>query len=71
MQVTGFGYEHDELWAQNLEFFKHFTDKTQGVRRLGAAAIDLCHVALGEGCKRGITTLLVQTPNEMKDPSFH
>ncbi len=47
-QVTGFGYEHDALWSQNMAFFKHFTDKSQGVRRLGAAAIDLCHVALGE-----------------------
>lgn len=46
-QVTGFGYEHDDAWAANLELFKHFTDVTQGVRRLGAAAVDLCHVALG------------------------
>ena len=28
--------------------FKSFTDKTQGVRRLGAAAVDLCHVAAGK-----------------------
>lgn len=49
-QVTGFGYEHDEAWAANLELFKHFTDVTQGVRRLGAAAVDLCHVALGALC---------------------
>jgi len=48
--VTGFGYEHDEAWAANLELFKHFTDVTQGVRRLGAAAVDLCHVALGAAC---------------------
>lgn len=48
LQVTGFGYEHDEPWAANIELFKYFTDKTQGVRRLGAAAIDLCHVALGD-----------------------
>lgn len=45
--VTGFGYEHDEAWAANMELFRHFTDVTQGVRRLGAAAVDLCHVALG------------------------
>ena len=51
-QVTGFGYEHDEAWAANLEMFKHFTDVTQGVRRLGAAAVDLCHVALGTGPSR-------------------
>ena len=47
VQVTGFGYEHDAPWAANMELFKQFTDETQGVRRLGAAAVDLCHVALG------------------------
>lgn len=46
--VTGFGYEHDEKWIMNMELFKQFTDITQGVRRLGAAAIDLCHVASGK-----------------------
>ena len=30
-----------------MELFKHFTDVTRGVRRLGAAAVDLCHVAMG------------------------
>ena len=45
--VTGFGYEHGEKWEANMSLFKLFTDKTQGVRRLGAAAIDLCHVACG------------------------
>ena len=47
LQVTGFGYEHDAAWAANLELFKHFTDVSQGVRRLGAAAVDISHVALG------------------------
>ena len=45
--MTGFGYEHDDAWAANMELFKEFTDVSRGVRRLGAAAIDLCHVALG------------------------
>ena len=45
--VTGFGYEHLENWDRNMKLFKHFTDNTQGVRRLGAAAIDICHVASG------------------------
>ena len=45
--VTGFGYEHLENWERNMKLFKHFTDITQGVRRLGAAAIDICHVASG------------------------
>lgn len=47
MQVTGFGYDHDEVWAANIELFKDFTDLSRGVRRLGAAAVDLCHVGLG------------------------
>lgn len=52
-QVTGFGYEHDECWSTNMDLFKEFTHVTQGVRRLGSAAIDMCHVASGErlGCE--------------------
>ncbi|KAJ9564902.1 hypothetical protein OSB04_000868 [Centaurea solstitialis] len=45
--VTGFGYEHDNPWATNMALFKEFTDISRGVRRLGAAAVDMCHVALG------------------------
>ena len=45
--VTGFGYNHGDLWNANMSLFKQFTDLTQGVRRLGAAAVDLCHVACG------------------------
>lgn len=89
--MTGFGYDHDDAWATNIELFKEFTDislvlsvcilfplpgqkpfwsklyhsyssphlnrltllfpfpkcTAQGVRRLGAAAVDMCHVALG------------------------
>ena len=45
--VTGFGYNHDVNWELNMKLFKHFTDNTQGVRRLGAASIDLCHLAAG------------------------
>jgi myo-inositol-1(or 4)-monophosphatase len=46
--VTGFGYEHDDCWLANMRLFQHFTDVSQGVRRLGSAAIDMCHVASGE-----------------------
>ncbi|MFQ6605312.1 MAG: inositol monophosphatase family protein [Fidelibacterota bacterium] len=46
--VTGFGYEHGAVWEKNMALFKMFTDRTQGVRRLGAAAVDLCHVACGQ-----------------------
>ncbi|XP_023520115.1 phosphatase IMPL1, chloroplastic [Cucurbita pepo subsp. pepo] len=45
--VTGFGYEHDDPWATNMDLFKEFTDVSRGVRRLGAAAVDMSHVALG------------------------
>ena len=45
--VTGFGYSHDSKWNINMNLFKEFTDVTQGVRRLGAAAIDICHAASG------------------------
>ena len=45
--VTGFGYEHGNNWEKNMLLFKQLTDTTQGVRRLGAAAVDLCHVASG------------------------
>lgn len=45
--VTGFGYEHDQAWLANISLFQEFTDVTRGVRRLGSAAIDMCHVACG------------------------
>ena len=45
--VSGFGYDHDEAWALNMDFFRHFTHVSRGVRRLGAASVDLCQVALG------------------------
>ncbi|XP_020102434.1 phosphatase IMPL1, chloroplastic-like [Ananas comosus] len=45
--VTGFGYEHDDPWTTNMNLFKEFTDISRGVRRLGAAAVDMSHVALG------------------------
>ena len=46
--VTGFGYEHGNLWEDNMKLFKIFTDITQGVRRSGAAAVDICHAASGK-----------------------
>lgn len=45
--VTGFGYDHDDAWSTNMDLFKEFTHVSRGVRRLGAAAVDMCHVALG------------------------
>ena len=45
--VTGFPYIHDQLWEDSFTLFKSFYSKTQGVRRLGAAALDFCFVAMG------------------------
>ncbi|MFQ6616871.1 MAG: inositol monophosphatase family protein [Fidelibacterota bacterium] len=45
--ATGFPYVHDEIWSRNFDRFKAFTNRTQGVRRAGSAALDLAHVARG------------------------
>ncbi len=44
--TTGFAYEN---WVieTNLAHFSRFQRLTQGVRRLGSAALDLCYVAAG------------------------
>ena len=45
--VTGFPYIHDDSWSKGFDLFKELYGKTQGVRRLGAAALDFCFVAMG------------------------
>ncbi len=45
--VTGFGYDIRETSNNNLEQFARFALRAQGVRRMGAAALDLCYVASG------------------------
>jgi len=45
--TTGFPYDRYNDQRNNLAAFEHFTQTTQGVRRMGAAAIDLCYVAAG------------------------
>ncbi|MDP4662993.1 MAG: inositol monophosphatase [Salibacteraceae bacterium] len=45
--VTGFPYEQNELFDPWIELFAKLTRKTHGVRRYGAAAVDLCYVAAG------------------------
>ncbi|MBF2064171.1 MAG: inositol monophosphatase [Calothrix sp. C42_A2020_038] len=45
--VTGFAYDRRETIDNNYAEFCHFTHLTQGVRRGGAAAIDLAYVACG------------------------
>jgi myo-inositol-1(or 4)-monophosphatase len=45
--VTGFPYDIRTNPESNLDHFSHFAVRSQGVRRLGSAALDLCYVAAG------------------------
>ena len=45
--VTGFPYDAWTTPHNNLDNYARFTKRTQGVRRLGSAALDLCYVAAG------------------------
>ncbi|MGA2505145.1 MAG: inositol monophosphatase family protein [Anaerolineales bacterium] len=45
--VTGFPYDAWTTEHDNLDNFGRFARITQGVRRLGSAALDLCYVAAG------------------------
>ena len=45
--ATGFPYTHDKYYDVSFSIFKDFYDKTQGLRRLGVASLDLCFVAMG------------------------
>jgi len=45
--VTGFPYDAWNTRQDNFANFVHFGKLTQGVRRLGSAALDLCYVAAG------------------------
>ena len=42
--ATGFPYDRDEVPVA-LELFGQFAMRTQSMRRLGSAALDLCYVA--------------------------
>jgi myo-inositol-1(or 4)-monophosphatase len=44
---TGFPYDIRERKETNLDHFQRFIMKAQAVRRDGAAALDLCYVAMG------------------------
>lgn len=44
--ATGFPYDRDEIPAV-LDLFGRFAMLTQGMRRLGSAALDMCYVAAG------------------------
>jgi len=52
--VTGFPYDIQSSLENNLEYYAHFTLLTQGVRRLGSAALDLCYVAAGDIAAGGL-----------------
>jgi myo-inositol-1(or 4)-monophosphatase len=45
--VTGFPYNFSEILPQLLDRFKRCLSASQGVRRFGSAAVDLCFVACG------------------------
>lgn len=45
--VTGFPYDMWTTPKNNMAFFEKFSKLTQGVRRLGSAALDLCYVGAG------------------------
>jgi myo-inositol-1(or 4)-monophosphatase len=45
--VTGFAYDIRTNPENNLDHYAYFALHSQGVRRLGSAALDLCYVAAG------------------------
>lgn len=45
--VTGFPYDRWTASDNNVDHFGNFVVRTQGVRRVGSAALDLCYVAAG------------------------
>ncbi|MDL2329267.1 inositol monophosphatase [Desulfosarcina sp. OttesenSCG-928-A07] len=45
--VTGFPYDHKTIFPSLMERFGRCLEASQGVRRLGSAALDLCYVADG------------------------
>lgn len=45
--TTGFPYEKADGLERNLDLYGRFAHLSQGVRRLGSAALDLCYVAAG------------------------
>jgi len=45
--VTGFPYDRQKNARYYLSFYEKFMVRTQGIRRYGAAALDMCYVACG------------------------
>jgi len=47
LMVTGFPYDIRTNPENNLDHYTRFALRSQGVRRLGSAALDLCYIAAG------------------------
>jgi len=45
--ATGFPYDLNDVFYKNMKLFQKFYESSQGVRRGGSAAMDLCYVACG------------------------
>lgn len=45
--ITGFPYDRRQRAEHYLRFMRAFMERSQGIRRAGAASIDFCHVAAG------------------------
>ena len=45
--VTGFPYTYDDRFPASFRLFEELYGACQGIRRLGAAALDFCFVAMG------------------------
>jgi myo-inositol-1(or 4)-monophosphatase len=45
--ATGFPYDIRTSASNNLDYFRAFALRAQGIRRAGSAALDLCYVAAG------------------------
>jgi len=45
--LTGFPYDRRKRSEYYLRFYQAFMTRTQGVRRVGSASLDLCYVACG------------------------
>jgi len=45
--ATGFPYSNDHDYEIYFNILKHWLTQTRGIRRFGAAALDLCYVACG------------------------
>jgi len=45
--ATGFPYELNDYFYTNMELFKRIYENSQGVRRAGSAALDICYTACG------------------------